>query len=298
MIDAENHLYKKLKKAYTQENLTKISAKLIQAYRSRDFNYIKKLYGLLEGFLPGSAAGGSRMFSSLIMLYHPDRLNYYLAKISPQKPLNDLDNYSHILTVLDNLEMIPASEDTDIDFWCDQYEEYGYDEEDFDRIIHIENELNGGELLDDEQRLSGIDFMSALNLKETGSVDAELGLLELENLQGELDMSSRSIADLDGIEYCRNISVLDLSNNDITDIAALGRLEMLEELYLTGNSVTSIDSLAALQKLKRLDISFNRIDDLHNLSDLAQLEFVNAAGNPLPNEQAEILRGKGIIVIM
>jgi len=293
-----NSLHQKLLKAYTTENLTKIAAKLIQAYRNKDHNFIKKLYGLLEGVVPVVAAGDSRMFSSLIMLYHPDRLNYYLGKISPIIPDVELNEYSHILITLENMDTIPAADGSDADICCGMYEEYGYDEEDFDSIIHIENELDGDGFLEDEQKPSGIDFMSALKLKETGSIDAELGLLELENLQGELDMAGCSIVDLSGIEYCLNNSVLDLSNNEITDIASLGRLEMLEELYLSGNSIFTVDSLANLQNLKRLDISFNQIDDLHYLSALPKLEFVNAAGNPVQQEQVEALRERGVVVII
>lgn len=95
----------------------------------------------------------------------------------------------------------------------------------------------------------------------------------LGSLTGTLDLSSKGIEKLGGIEALDNIDYLILRDNPISSRHELKRLRLLnnlESLDISALSVTQIPSeLGDLTNLKFLDISANRIDSLPSaLSDL------------------------------
>jgi Leucine-rich repeat (LRR) protein len=97
--------------------------------------------------------------------------------------------------------------------------------------------------------------------------------------------------------FCKYAVVMDLSDNHINDLSEIGECRLLKELYLSHNQISIIDATINLADLTQLDLSFNEVDDLTPLFRLQKLEYVNLLGNPVPKEQIELLKKKGIIVV-
>jgi len=299
----DHELYCKLKDAYTEENLNLISSRLIRLYKEGQYetiisiaNRIKMLTGMAENRI-------NRIFSRLIMLYHPDKLNYYLQDI---ERLNNAGNssalfrYSHILTVLDKEDDVFNAPLLDFDDLFPDGQKWGYDEEDLIYFTDLESsELFDGEEEDDwgDYQTISKDFFSALKRKEYGSLQIDLQYFHLEEMDGVLNLADYEIEDLSGVEFCRNISSLDLSDNSIMDLTKLHSLKQLNELYLSNNNIDEIGILYKLEGLRILDLSGNHIEDIRSLYHLDNLEFLNITGNPIPEGQIHELTEQGVVVV-
>ena len=293
----ENNKYTEtLLNCYTEENLTKISRRIIEAYKAKQYSYIIGLCNLIDDSIVKNSKNVQKLFSHLIMLYHPDKLNQYKNEISSlvnQNKVNELNKYKHILVTIENIDKIQTTK-AEINLEYDIEYEYGYDAEDFDSIIS-ESELNEDYLTEDKN--FGIDFTSLIRYKEMGNIEEVLPSYYFEELEGELNLSNSNLTDLSGLENCINISSLDLSNNQIIYINQIGFLEQITEINLSGNVIQFIDVLANLNNLQKLDLSFNEIDDISSIYRLPNLEYVNIIGNNIPEEQIEKLKRKKLILI-
>ena len=130
---------------------------------------------------------------------------------------------------------------------------------------------------------------------KTGFVDARLEAAIRESLGREsgplserdlasirrLDIRSRGIEHLDGIEALRGLRVLRANENRIRDLAPLARLTGLIRVDLIDNLVEDVSPLAGLTNLRILKLDRNRIRDLGPISDLDKLTRLTAEGNPL-----------------
>ncbi len=65
----------------------------------------------------------------------------------------------------------------------------------------------------------------------------------------KIESKNRNISNLDGLQYCINLSLLNLNGNQISDISALSNLINLRYLYLEGNRISDISSMKKLTKL-------------------------------------------------
>ena len=281
---------------YTEQNLTNITLKIIEAYRNKKYSYIIGLAKIIDETIVDKHKNIQKLFSHLIMLFHPDRLNLYKKDISElitKNKFDELQKYEVIIPVLENLEKIPfQSLNSKLELEIEY--EYGYDEEDFDSIIEENHEyFNESENTEDFQ----FDFISLLNYRELGSIDEDLPSLYFEELDGELDLSGSNLYDLSGLEKCINLERLDLSNNKIVDINQLGFLKQLKEINLSGNNIFTVDVLKQLHQLKHIDISFNALNDIRPLLNLANLKYLNVIENPIPKKQLELFKQKDIIFI-
>jgi len=294
---SSDDLYRQLMAAYTEKNLHRLSTRIIDAFRGKQFGVIREILRLVDGYVDLQERQMHRLFARLIMLYHPDRLQHYLQEINQCHDEGDearLQQFSHLLVVLENLDRVKPSviEVVDPEFAAET--SYGYDETEFDRVVDLEEaEEDAG--YDEEGEL--VDFITALKEKEYGNLEIEFSRSDLENTEGELVISDAGLEDLSGIENCRNLIILDLSQNEIFDITPLAHLQMLEELYLSENSISDIGALAFLTRLKKLDLAFNLIDDISPLFDLDGLEYLNVIGNKIPAGQVKRMRGMGVVVI-
>ncbi len=290
-------LYDRLIQSYTQENLNKITHKLVEAYRSKNFSYLNRLASSIQESIPAKTDKINKLFSQLVMLYHPDRLEFYrkeMARHHSNGEIKNLNQFSHIFQILEEIDKpgsIP-SESPSLSVCADQNESSWYgDAVDWDEVVY--DEAHERETFE-----SGVyDFISALKKKEYGNLDVVYRKQDLANTEGDLELSGYNIQDLSGLEFCTNIVTLDLSNNCIFDISQLGYLHLLEELDLSFNQISQIDVLSELEYLKILDLSFNRINNIRPLFDLNRLEYVNLVGNPVQEKQIAILRKKGTVVI-
>ena len=67
-------LFNQLNDAYTRENLNRITAKIIEVYRNKQFHKIENLVRKLSGICHFPASKINKYFSQLVLMYHPDKL--------------------------------------------------------------------------------------------------------------------------------------------------------------------------------------------------------------------------------
>ena len=92
-------LQKKLQEAYILKNLNNISLTLINLYKNQQYSILQKIAAIINDFIDIEITADGKGFSKLIMLYHPDRANYYLNEIKKLTEQNNFDGlleYSHI----------------------------------------------------------------------------------------------------------------------------------------------------------------------------------------------------------
>lgn len=275
----ETELFDKLKAAYNTETLNRISTHLISAYKNKKYRFLRNLAEKLKWQVEFRHKKINRIFSRLMMLYHPDRTEYYQSRIkdyfqnSDKMRLYSLSHIFHVIEIIDKEQQ-------------DSMQSLSVTTDDERNVSDIDvNEL--------EQR----DFFSAIKHLEYGNVDVPLEYHHLEEIDGDLDVSSYNIDDLTGVEYCRNITSLDLSCNNISDLSKLADLTDLEELFLSQNCISDLSPIGHLKHLACLDISDNLVTDISVLNELPDLEYVNLSGNSIPREQYNILQDRGVLIV-
>lgn len=273
---------------YTHENLNRISTVIIDAYRRKDSQTLARLALSIRKYVSIHDDQISKLFSRLMMLYHPDRLEVYRKAITEFFNLGDLlslEQYAHVFMMLESVNNLPAPErDGQGDTRHHSYKSRSGT----NRSVETEDEiLSGGEN----------DFISALKQKEYGNLDVVYHKQDLVNTEGEIELSGYHILDLSGLELCVHITSLNLSDNLIYDISPVGYLHLLEEVDLSFNRIAHVVVLSELKYLRILDLSFNQIEDIRSLYELDKLEYVNVIGNPIPGNQIADLRKSGVLVI-
>jgi hypothetical protein len=298
----KNNRYLALKKAYTAENLHYITTRIIESYRKKQYEFLRQIMHIIKKDIMVTENKVHKIFSRLIMLYHPDKLNYYKRMIENNHQNGDehkLNQLSHILKILEKIDCLPQENLDKSDIVILYDEEYGYDEENLNFFTNIDqNEYETEpESQDNLSDLQDFDFISIFRQKEMGNSAIDIYYNDLESLEGDLELSDSRLDDLTGIEYCKNIRTLDLSNNQIADITNIGYLQILEELYLSGNAISTIDILSGLKNLRKVDLSFNHIIDVSAIFELPDLEYINLIGNSISDDQIDHLKKGGVFVI-
>ena len=97
----------------------------------------------------------------------------------------------------------------------------------------------------------------------------------------DLRAENKSIANLSGLEYCTDLTILFLSNNAIDDLSPLSGLANLDLLILANNDIADVEPLAGLSALRHLEIPGNQLTDLSPLANLTALDTLNLYGNLL-----------------
>ena len=295
-----SELYEKLKASYTHDNLQKITCKIIALYKNKQYSAIDTVLHAVAEQLQEKTGHQGKSFYKLMMVYHPDRLNYYLGEIEKYHSANDTEQllrFSHIFTALEleqSLIVLKSSQsqsDPYRDIWENDETNFGgYDETEFE-------EEAPEEYLDEfEEMVPHNTFFTVFKRQMYGNINIELPSYYLEDID-TLDLAGCGIDDLDGIKHCKHLVALDLSNNRITDISELASLFLLQEIYLAGNRIGYIDALSFLNNLRVIELSNNNIDDLSPLFALEHLEYVSVVGCRIPAKQLNVLRKKGVMVI-
>lgn len=293
-------LHSKLTEVYTEPVLNEITVKIIQLYKEKEHEALVRMSKVITDLLDEPEYRKiSVIFSTLIRLYHPDKLKQHLSDIEEcyqQKDLGGLLRFSHIFLIRE-MDFTEEGEvfNPDEDFM----EEYVWDEDLSDGYAVVdEDHLNDYEQDSDSLDFAYSDksFISALKRKLYGTIPMDIPSLLLSAMT-ELDLSEYEVENLEGLEYCKELVYVDLSQNSITDVTAFSGLINVQELYLGNNQIGYIDALSNLLHLKILDISLNDIDDISPLFELTRLEFVNVIGNKIPASQIEVLKNAGITVV-
>lgn len=284
-------LYQKLEKAYTIKNLNSISLTLINLYKDKQFSILQKIAEIIEDFFEIEITSNGKGFSKLIMLYHPDRLNFYLNEINLLLERNNYDellSYSHILK-LERIEEISNSLNS-------------YEDIDYSPVYDWDISTDGYSIINETEKsrkvhtkIIGCNFYDAVKIRQYGNTDTEFPSYYLEDIE-DFELSSSDINDLDGVQYCKHVKALDLSDNSIVELELLESLGLLEELNLSDNKVENIDSIGYLVNLKKLYISNNNITDISSLLELDNLDYIELSGNKIPDKQIEELVNLGIKV--
>jgi len=289
-------LYQNLKEAYTSENLGLISGRIIDMFRDHKYDALRAVQRVVNEYTPCEGEKINKVFSRLIMLYHPDRLSQNLEQLEKAYREGDFEtlySMAHILTV-QNLEpehAVLSSVLTDEDL----AEEFGWDEG-ADGYSYF---MAGEELeqdMEDNSELNSRSFISVLKRRVYGNLNVDFPMYLLEDLE-EIEMADYELEDLDGISACHYARAVDLSNNNLTDITELGELRQVERLYLSNNQVGLIDALYNLSVLQVLDISYNDVDDISPLFELSHLTYLNVMGNRIPAWQLEKLQVQGVTIV-
>lgn len=288
--------YRRLKEAYSDKNLNRITGKLIELYKTKSFGSIRTIANKVSRFVPINEENDSRCFSKLVMLYHPDKGETVRKSIDEAIRLNNrevLESLSHILILdndLDNYNEVISSDAFNFEseyIWEDVQDGYQYYSDTDDSTFT--DSSNGTDWFENT-------FYNILKLRLYGRVDVEFPTYYLEDYS-DFELADSGIETLDGIEYCIHAVTLDLAENDISTIDELRYLKNLEEVYLSNNQIGYIDSLSQLIKLRVVDIAGNEVEDITPLLRLQHLEYVNVSGNPVSQHQVDILLRKNIIVI-
>jgi len=292
------NLYTRLKKAYGDANLNRITAALLHLYRSRDHTRLREVVRRISDVVALDDSSLSKCFTQLVVLYHPDKGETYRREIETLHAAGkdrQLRRFSHIL-LLDDIDMhtLPGPPSDTPDFTA----EYAYESPDdlFDTSPLADNEA-----FEDAQFPPGDEeydntFFHALKLRLFGTLAVELPTYYLRDLD-EVETADCGLTSLDGIQHCVYATVVDISGNMITDLAELEHLDRMTELYASGNQIGYIDPLRALKRLRIVDLSLNTIDDISALLDLEHLEFVNLTGNTVPAKQIARLKSSGCTVL-
>jgi hypothetical protein len=293
-----NDIYAKLKEAYSEANLNRITAGLLEMYRRREHGGLFELARRISSIVEVDTISFNKCFSQLVMLYHPDRGALHRREIDAIFAASGgkgLRRYSHILLVDDLGEIHSAPSATLADSTDEEYA--------WDLGAHDTGRVRDAEFdsFDDEQFAVTEEefentFFQALKMKYFGTLEVELPSYYLRDLD-EIEMSGCGIVSLDGVEHCVQVKVIDISRNAITDISDLQRLSRVTELYASDNSIGYVDVVSRLVNLRIIDLSMNSIDDISPLFGLEHLEFVNLIGNPLPAAQIEKLKSLGCTVL-
>ncbi len=289
-------LYGNLKTAYTPENLGLVSGRIIELFRDKKYDALRAMQKVVNEYTTCQEEKINKVFSRLIMLYHPDRLRQNLERLDRAYRDGDFEalySMSHILTV-QNLEpghAVLSSVITEEDL----AEEFGWDEgADGYSYFMAEEELEAQEDLEPGMEMRS--FLSVLKRRVYGNLNVDFPMYLLEDLE-EIEMADYELEDLEGISACHYARAVDLSNNNLTDITELGELKQVERLYLSNNQIGLIDALYNLSVLQVLDISFNDVDDLSPLFELNYLSYLNVMGNRIPAWQLEKLQLQGITIV-
>lgn len=289
-----SRLYTDLIKASAGENLNRITGKLIELYKEKNYFAIRQIAARVSEFVPVSDEKDSRCFSKLLKLYHPDKAEYIKSHLNQLHKANNLQlmqSYRHFFLWEDMEKFISASTIEDIDYqpeyvWDDPFSdgEYNFD-------MYGENYASNDPDYFDFDR----SFYNLLKLREYGDLNVNLPGLYLQSLD-QIEMVLCDMESLDGIEFCLQTRVLDVSDNFIPDLEKLWGLERLEELYIANNQICYLDVLSNLTLLRIIDISGNQIEDISPLYELENLQFLYLAGNPVPAYQIEELSKKGVLI--
>ena len=114
------------------------------------------------------------------------------------------------------------------------------------------------------------------------------GDIFVSDLQGLTSLSgnNKGIVNLEGLQYCTNLTVIDLGYNSIGNISALASLTKLMSLGIYENQISDINALAGLSNLTYINLSGNQISNISALSGLINLDNLDLGGNKISNISA------------
>ena len=136
-------------------------------------------------------------------------------------------------------------------------------------------------------------------------LSAFISKLDQQHQIKSMNITDKSLHNLDHIKQLTHIEKLNLSNNQLVDIQVLNNFSDLKELNLSGNTLDSIKKMPSLhqlenlnisntsstslakitnyENLKTLDISVNNISNLNGIEKFQQLKELDISNNSIKN---------------
>ena len=307
----------KFESAWIEDRLKKIAAALIEAHREGNLDLLS-LYAMRVPEI--RKAPPKRQFMRLIQVFHPDRLAIYVRQVADCRMSGDEAGLKTLESLFeyqmpDNIAHASVRSTSGrrkdygnvADYGFD--ETYGYDEDDFgygeddfeereDDFEEMDGDFGESDPGETNPFAEGT-FMDAIKREFFGNLELYPTRHEIEQFEGEMDLSDYLLDNLDGAEHCINLSSLNLAMNRIDNIWPLRDLTRLEYLDLSSNCLEDADELKGLTGLLELDLSFNEIEDVAFLLELPALKCVSLAGNPVRDPLIiERLRKRGVMVVL
>ncbi len=278
---------------YSEENLSRITGKIILAYRKQNGAALYRL-AREAGLNPDDFSGNrGKLFKRLMATFHPDRRVYFHSMI---RRYHSEGNGPALERMRKNIALALTADPPQ--------DPFAYGEEPVYRTDSTRINPEGDsweEYLEDLPRREEVSeewgFIEAVKNMMYGNLFSEFLPKDLAYLEGMLDLPDSEIEDLEGIEFCRNLTGLNLEGNRISRLNGLEKLPYLSVLYLARNRIEDIGPLASLTGLKTADLAYNDIGDISPLLNLPELEYVNLLGNPVENgELLEKLRERCLVI--
>ena len=97
----------------------------------------------------------------------------------------------------------------------------------------------------------------------------------------KLDVTDRGVANLTGLEFATNLTLLFIGQNPITDLSPIAGLTKLETLYMWATPVSDITPVANLTHLNDFRASYCEIADISPIANLVKLEKLSLHGNEI-----------------
>jgi len=288
-------LQQTLLEAFSVTNLNRISLTLINLYKDKEFSCLQKIADIIEDFITIEISNTGKGFSKFMMLYHPDRADYYvneINKLANQGNYDALLEHSHILK-LEHIDEIANSIESYEDIDYSPVYEWDINTDDFRIFTVSDPEID--EPIKKHSRNAGYTLYDAVKIRHYGHIDIEYPTYYLEDWD-EFELSSSDICDLEGVQFLIHAKTLDLSDNSISDISLLSQLTLLEQLNLANNNIGLVDALDSLFNLKTVILNNNNINDIEPLFGLKNLEYVDLSGNPIKGSQINLLIESGVKV--
>lgn len=98
--------------------------------------------------------------------------------------------------------------------------------------------------------------------------------------------TSKSIADISGLEALTSLTNLNLGNNSISDLSPLQGLTQITVLALSSNSITDVQPLFRMTGLTQLTLNSNNINDISGLADLTNIVTLHIYNNSITDISA------------
>ena len=131
----------------------------------------------------------------------------------------------------------------------------------------INEKIKGREIID----IKDINLKRAINEQlRKKDLDADISKSELESLK-RLNVHESNISNLDGLQYCINLTSLHLNGEKISDISPISKLTKLTYLYLDADMISDISPISNLKKLVTLYLNRNQISDISPIANLTNL---------------------------
>lgn len=96
-----------------------------------------------------------------------------------------------------------------------------------------------------------------------------------------LNVRSKKLTSLKGIEKFPNLTYLNAHDNLLTNMSGIENCQSLRELFVSKNQLTSLDHICLLKNLEELQISENLLEFLTNIEMLTKLKVLHVDNNKL-----------------